>query len=490
MPSTIPYDPSLILGNLVHPDAIAILEEISTLQAAVDGAEDDLNASLQLKNSLGLTIQELTDLAVNTDNLTKKMTEVDATIVTNAGAYADAVIKNMPDIQKMKKTIRNVHQSPESPIDYNQSQIKIMPLAADSLKMNVQYFSFASEAEGAQSVISKIGGFVSGTLSELGDSFSAQAASQAQSQVSSQRENHDVVGTLVMSVACTHKNASVFAPFIIDVDKAIRVWNMTYPKDKLETTAASMSRTAAAEQASDDSETNSLYLLSGASYGSSFVGMVHVLNTAETQSSQTMMSIASQAQASFEISGWIANASGNIGVDSSFSQDIKNLFSQHRINSHVSLVVMGVIPSIKSNELQTGVQKFADFDGAQMMEKLSTLANVTQSEQQSVAQASSAALAGGKLVALENAKIQSVMTGLDNSDKSSNQMLDINSMMTAFEDYVNKAMGGDIGVPINYYLKPISKFQLAQMWVAKYFPNKYIDSAGDDSKPADKPAGT
>ena len=29
---------------------------------------------------------------------------------------------------------------------------------------------------------------------------------------------------------------------------------------------------------------------------------------------------------------------------------------------------------------------------------------------------------------------------------------------------------GDVGVPINYYLKPITAGQLAQMWVAKYLP--------------------
>jgi hypothetical protein len=38
-------------------------------------------------------------------------------------------------------------------------------------------------------------------------------------------------------------------------------------------------------------------------------------------------------------------------------------------------------------------------------------------------------------------------------------------------------------VPINYYLKPITKAQLAQMWVAKYYPGKYLAISGDDSTP-------
>ena len=47
-------------------------------------------------------------------------------------------------------------------------------------------------------------------------------------------------------------------------------------------------------------------------------------------------------------------------------------------------------------------------------------------------------------------------------------------MMTALEDYIDKALGGEIGMPINYYLKPITKSQLAQMWVDKYFPDKFL----------------
>ena len=75
------------------------------------------------------------------------------------------------------------------------------------------------------------------------------------------------------------------------------------------------------------------------------------------------------------------------------------------------------------------------------------------------------------------------MTGLKDAQTEDNKILDINSLMTAFEDYVDKAIAGDIGVPITYYLKPITASQLAQMWVAKYFPGKYLTAAGDDTAP-------
>jgi len=46
--------------------------------------------------------------------------------------------------------------------------------------------------------------------------------------------------------------------------------------------------------------------------------------------------------------------------------------------------------------------------------------------------------------------------------------------------------GKEIGVPISFYLKPITRAQLAQMWVAKYYPGRFLGLQGDDSgKPAE-----
>jgi len=81
---------------------------------------------------------------------------------------------------------------------------------------------------------------------------------------------------------------------------------------------------------------------------------------------------------------------------------------------------------------------------------------------------------GQQMVALKNAQILGVLTGLSKIDSGCNQIFDINSLMMAFEDYVNKALDGEIGMPINYYFKPIPKSLLAQMWVDKYFPDNFL----------------
>lgn len=85
------------------------------------------------------------------------------------------------------------------------------------------------------------------------------------------------------------------------------------------------------------------------------------------------------------------------------------------------------------------------------------------------------------MTAIRDSEIQSVMTGLAQLDEGKNKVLDINSLMTAFEDYSKKAAEGSIGVPLAYYVKPITAMQLAQMWVEKYYPKEYVTAAGVDS---------
>src|SRR5688572_14719206 len=143
MPSTIPYDPSLVLGNLVNQEALDNLLAISALQAPIDAAEDSLNSYISMKRSIDMTIQELINMGIDTVDLIKQSQDVGKQIQDAAVTFAKVKIDGLARIQPLKGKILGLHDSIESPIDYNRTQIKTnMPLAADSLKMNVQYFSF------------------------------------------------------------------------------------------------------------------------------------------------------------------------------------------------------------------------------------------------------------------------------------------------------------------------------------------------------------
>ena len=74
------------------------------------------------------------------------------------------------------------------------------------------------------------------------------------------------------------------------------------------------------------------------------------------------------------------------------------------------------------------------------------------------------------MLTIKGNDIKAALSGLSEIDDKKNAILDINSMMTALDDYLKKAASGDSGVPINYYLKDITKDMLAEMWVAKYYP--------------------
>ena len=483
MPSTIPYDPSLILGNIVQQAKLDNVVKISSLQAPADAAQTNLNSLITLKRSIDMTVQEMIDMGIDVTDLIAESQDIGKEIQKAAIDYGKAKITSEKAIQPLRALLSGVSDEVESPIDYNRSLIKQMPISTDSLQMNVQYFSFDENAQSSSSHASTISSFVSESLSFFGDNQSSQASGAVQTQVNSQVSRHSIAGTLVICITCTHKNAQVFAPFILDVDKAVRAWNKLFPDNMIKTNdVASIAKIEATAETKEDKSFN---ILSGATYGSSFVGMVHILNTTNSASSQSMESIAASMQETFDIGGWFASGTGGFGVAASFSDSAKNLLSTQNIQSHCSLVTMGIIPSIKSNQVKIGVQGFSDFDPAKQMQELATLQGATASDNNSISAAADAARTGQQMITLKNSTITSTLSGLSAIDDGANNIIDTNSMMTAMDDYIQKCIaGGDnLGVPVNYYLKPITQSMVARAWLAKYYPNKFNQAgAADDSR--------
>jgi hypothetical protein len=487
MPQSIPNDPSLSIGSVVPQEKLEILIKIADEQAKIDAAEDALNSQIQLKRSLDMTIQDLLNMGIDPSEETKAIETVKKSIMDAAKAYATVKIATLPNIIALKSQLGLVSAHIESPVDFNKSSLKTLPLSYDSLKLNAQYFSFDENDQSAHSQMASIKAFVSNSTEFLGDKFQEQATTAVQEQISSQRQNHDIEGTLIITAVCTNKNAVLIAPFILDVDKAIRVWNFSMPKDKMIKTndVQNMAQISAEEGTAEEL---SLNILSSVNYGSSFIGMVHILRAESTESDQKMASAAASMQTTMEIGSWFANESGGAGVDASFASDVKNLLSQQNITSHISLITVGSIPSVKSNSVKLGVQQFSDFSPDQMMKQLAVLQNANAGEKDTVSSSADKARVAGQLQAMQSTKIQSVMSGLAAIDDGQNKMLDINSLMTAFEDYLDKALAGNIGVPISYGLKPITRAQLAQMWMNKYYHGRYLGIAGDDSTSGDTAA--
>src|SRR5688500_3355960 len=105
MPSTIPYDPSLVLGSIVKKETLAAIGDIATAQAAPDAAQGKLNALLSLKRSLEMTKTELLQMGIDKNNSSMKklddeLTKLDGDIPEVAAAYCQAKIDTLKIIAK------------------------------------------------------------------------------------------------------------------------------------------------------------------------------------------------------------------------------------------------------------------------------------------------------------------------------------------------------------------------------------------------------
>jgi hypothetical protein len=104
MPSCIPYDPSISLGNLVSQEKLDLLKSIAEKQAPADSSEDHLNDLISLRHSLDMTMSELLDLDVDIKDLQDKRTQLNKDIQVAAKEYATAKINSLNDVMELKKS--------------------------------------------------------------------------------------------------------------------------------------------------------------------------------------------------------------------------------------------------------------------------------------------------------------------------------------------------------------------------------------------------
>lgn len=475
MPSSIPYDhPSLTLGNVIDPALLARLKQLGSLQSKIDAAQDKMNSHMMLKRSLDMTVTELQAMNIDTSDLNVKIRDVEKSISDAAVNYAAVRLDSETQMQAVKEQIAEAAtmEGIESPVDFESTGIQEFPLSSDSIKFDAQYFAY--EDTNPSGSIDAIEKYIREAAGGLGSRASNDIAKASSGQISLQQKNHALSGTLIITANCTHKKSVLLSPCVIDVDKAIPVWNKLFPGSRIDATDEEKLRELSGQE--EDKESPGISILSGASYGSSFVGMVHILKQdgAIAGKGSSLTALANSLQEKLTISGWLEEASGGFGLDPSLTDDIRNLLSTQRITAHITVVVMGCIPSIRSNQLQTGVRAFADADTSKLTSGLSSIINATSSEKKTVSQSANAGKTGAQVLSMQNATIQSIISGLGKIDQSANKMLDINSMMAAYEDYLEEVRKGGSGVPVSFYLKTLSQQQLAKLWLDKYYPEKDV----------------
>jgi len=484
MPQTIPFDAGLVLGNIIDPDKIQHLKDIANAQKGAEQAHNILNEAILSRHKLNMILQELINLNVKRDKIEEmeqKLEGITNDIAEKAIALADASINASSIVAKINEDSEQsqIYSTVESPIDYDQSDLKQLNLSSDTMNMDVQYIRNETnqdqEAAHSSSVASHVSFQVSGFLSPK---YAAQMSSSAKAATYSQTSKHTIEGTVVITVNCTHRRADVFSPFVLDVDKAINSWNMV-KENKLN--SEDIEEVLKASKASPSNGDDAMQLLSGQTLGSSFVGMVHIVQVENSTSSQRSRAVAASVSTEIEYNLFLAKKSGKFGLEASYSDNLKSLFSASVLQSHCSVITMGCIPTIASNVVETTVARMAP-NPKQVMAQLAAIQGGNDTAVNNMGKEARKAQVGESFMELNNSYVTNVVSEIGSYDNKNNKVIDMNSLMTALDNFVLKAEEGQGGVPINFFLKPITKKMLAKVYLQKYYPDGYQEEKNEDEE--------
>ncbi|WP_332740998.1 hypothetical protein [Hydrogenophaga sp.] len=467
MASSIPFDhPSLVLGHVVNTDLLTLLEKIASLQAKTDAAFERMNSFIAMRRGLSMTINELLALGVDITALKAKIVELNQNVSEAARDYMTARIANDTGVQQLREqvaTIENV-AGLESPLDFTGVQVQRLPLAADSIKMDVQYFSYGSNDSSSMEAISGIEEMVR-EATQI-SSATKDVPKEVAAQVSRQLKNHSLTGTLVITASATHRSTAMLEPIKLDPDKAVDVWNSLHGANGDGINTADLASVIEVSEAAEGAaNAKSLALLTGANYGSSFIGMVHMVNNEMSSTGPTAAQEAA-LQEQMRLGGWMKAATGGFGVDEGVLEQVRKLLSTQNVSTHANLIVLGSVPSIASSQLRMGVTSLLD-DQQRAASKVPGTSHETRQTTSSMAEV---AVRGGQQMAMQSGLMQSVMHGLGTIDHGSNKVVDLNTLMNAFDNYITQLVDPkSVGIPISFFFKKISRKHIARLWLDKYF---------------------
>jgi hypothetical protein len=137
------------------------------------------------------------------------------------------------------------------------------------------------------------------------------------------------------------------------------------------------------------------------------------------------------------------------------------MLDTQKVNAHITLLTMGVVTSIASNKLKMGLDGLTK-PSAYFKTNTDDIVTVDSSASKSVQQK--------RAVERENSKNRSILSELQKADSQTNQILDINSLMAAFDNYISSVKGaeGITGIPIHFYTKKINRQKVIDLWLHKY----------------------
>lgn len=473
MPINISYHhPSLQVGSVVEPKLLNLFKQLNDLQQQIDTAHNALNSLIMTKRSLEMTVNELSDMQVNTTPIVSELKTLDAKITKAATDYMHIRISNEALIQEKQTEMQQTEVSSLTKliIDFNASVYKARPFAADSLNLDSQYFSFGTNIQ--DDMIANVEKFVRNSTQQI-PSIGDKTAQAVSTQLMNQMQNHSISGTLIIVASCHHRNIGIFEPLVIDPVKAMQMWNNLHPLNPINP----VSSFSIPEVKGDK---DSLSVITGATYGSSFVGMVHILKSDKIQMTD-YEKIKGRINQKLKFGGWLANVTGSFGINEDVLKDMQAIINDNSINSHVSVITVGAIPSLKADS------KFSEYKVDDQFErKLMALENDGKT---TMGMEAEIAKQRALIINIEKARTAQIMDRMHTFDEKSNSTLNINSLMTAFNNYI-ETIGKEniiVGAPISFSIQELTKNDIVKLLVKQFRQeNKSEKQRGESNEEENK----
>jgi hypothetical protein len=467
MASFIPFDhSSFVLGHIVEPELLNLLEEMKKVQVETDVAMDKMNSFIALKRGFGMTMNELQGLQIDVSTLKTKLEEVDVELSASASEYLDIRIKNDSILQGLRVKMAAIRppESPESPLDLSAARLVPQLLASDSIRMNIQYFGYGSDEATSNRAMADIQETIKEHTAEM-PSESRAIAKNAIAQIELQRRSRSLAGTLIIMATCTHRNAAVLNPVVFDADKLVAAWNFFHGRSEhaLDLATASPTRLratlASALTRKDAADGPVLHLLTGMSTGSSFVGMVHTLNDDNVHSDIDDDAL-KDMQSKLRLGAWLQNSAGGFGVDSDILDSVRSKILAKNVSCSANVIVTGALVSLSPGNFEMGVDKFLEDDG-----RAPDFEDDDDSVESSVDYSAFQARRTRHRREIDNERHGSMLEHLHNADSQSQKVIDVNTLMSAFNGYVrNVREKSFVGVPLNFFTRKITKDDVVRIF--------------------------
>lgn len=480
MSFSLPYDhPALVLGHIVPPALLSLLDKIRSIQGRTDAAQERMHSLMSMRRSLTMTLSEMMSMGIDVTALEERIEELNQSIAQAASDYIGKRLANDMAIQAERDRILDIDLSnvSESPLDFSKIEVKRHPLGSDNLQIDIQYFKHQGTEAPEGAVRARVEQMVrentAGPPQQVSD-----LSKKAGALVAQQQESHDLVGTLVITANAMHRSVAMLEPVRLDVTKSIDAWNASFGSPALRLNPDDpMSMVKLASQTRGDAVDKSLTLLTGAVYGSSFVGMIHLVRSKMSPSGLSNVDIAAIMER-VRLSAAVKAESGGIGAESSVLEDVRQMINDQGFTAHVSIIVHGALTAPGAKHVENLVDKAMQVPSRMPFAGPFPMAGAALANAARSAQTAAQAEAG---------KVSGLATTLSTVDKSSAAGIDLGTLFTAFDNYLAAVTKADaVGAPIGFYVKRINAAQIAREWLDQAEKKWNSDQSADKNQTPSK----